>query len=142
MLDRIVAELGQGPAAVRKADHRGRLVGESAESGSLVGGDPRRCSAPVAAAHPAQSLTVEGLQVGLGRVGVEGEEARDGGSVPALGAEHDGFGAAQLPTVGGGLQELAQLPELSRGGAAAGQCAGHGRTSEGEGQPPIVPRVM
>jgi len=47
--DRIVPELGQGPAAVGEADHRGRLLGEAAQGRPLLGGDPRRDPTPAAA---------------------------------------------------------------------------------------------
>lgn len=140
-LDRIVPELGQGPAAVGEADHRGRLVGEPAESSPLLGGDPRLGPAPVAVTHPVQALTVEGMQVGVGRVGMQSEEARDRRRIPTLGVQHDCFGATQLPAVVGGVQELTQLPQFSSGGAPSGHGAGHGRTPVGEAQPSIVPRV-
>jgi len=140
-LERVVTELGQGPAAVGQADHRRRLVGELAKGGPLLRGDPRRGPAAAAVAQPAQPLAVEGMQVGQDRVGMQGEEAGDGGCIPTLGVEHDRFGATQQPAVGGGVQELTQLPELSGSGATSGRGAGHGRPSGGKGQPPIVPRV-
>jgi hypothetical protein len=142
VLDRIGAELGQGPAAVRKADHGGRLISKLAENGLLVGGDPCRHAAAVTTAQPIQPVAVEGVQVSLDGVGMKREEASDGGSIPPLGMQHDRFGAAQLAAVAGGLQQLAQLPEFSGSGSAGGHGAGHGRTSAGEGQPSILPRVM
>ena len=128
--------------AVGEADGRGRLVGELTEGGPLVGGDPRRRPARVAVAHPVQSLAVEGMQVGLDGVRVKGAETSDGSGVPALGVEHDGLGAAQLPAVGSRPKELTQLPEFGGGGPAGGHGAGHGGTSPGEGQPAIVPKVV
>lgn len=142
VLDRVVAEFGQGPAAVRKADHRGRLVGELAEGDPLVRGDPCRHPAAVAVAHPVEPLAVEGVQVSVDGVGMEREKASNRGSIPTLGMQHDRFRAAQLPAGGSGLQELAQVPEFRGGGSTGGHGAGHGRTSEGEGRPSIVPRVM
>jgi hypothetical protein len=93
-------------------------------------------------AHPVQALAVEGMQVGLGCMGMQGEEASDGRSIPALGIQHHGLGAAELPAIGGGAEELTQLPEFSGGGATGRHGAGHGRAPEGEGQPSIIPRVM
>jgi hypothetical protein len=142
VLERVGAELGQGPAAIRKANRRGQLVGELAQGGLLRRGDPCRCPAALAAAHPVDSVVVEGMQVGLDRVGMECEEASDRGSIPAVGIQQQRFGTAQLPGVGRGLQKVTQESEFSGGGAARRQRAGHGRTSEGEGQPSIVPRVM
>jgi hypothetical protein len=129
VLDRVVPECGQRPAAVRQANHGGRLLGEQTEGGPLVGSDPQRRSTPRAAAHPSESLTVEGMQVSLDGMGMQGKEARDGRGVPALGEEHQRLRAAQLPAVRSCLQKLTQLPQFSGGGATAGQRAGHGRTS-------------
>jgi hypothetical protein len=75
-------------------------------------------------------------------VGVQREETRDGCGIPAFGKQHDDFGATQLSAVGGGVQELTQLPEFSGGGTASGNGAGHSRTSAGEGRSSIVPRVV
>jgi hypothetical protein len=82
------------------------------------------------------------MQVGLDRVGMQSEEASDRSGIPTLNMQHDRFGATQLPAVGGGLQELTQLPDFGGSGATGGHAAGHGRTPEGEVQPSIVPRVM
>jgi hypothetical protein len=142
VLERIGAELGQGPAAVGQADRRRRLVGEPAEGSLLVRGDPGRRPAPVAVAHPVQPPAVEGVQIGVDSVGMEGEEAADRGGVPAFGVEHDRFGSALLPDVGGGWQELAQLTEFRSGRPPRGHGAGHGWTSGSAGEPTIVPRVM
>jgi hypothetical protein len=125
VLDGIVTELGQRPPAIGEADNRGRLVGELAESRPLVSGETRRRPAPAAVPHPVQALAVEGMEVGLDRVRVEGKEACHRGGVPALGVEHDGFDAAQLLTVSSRLQELSQLAEFSKGRLADGQGAGH-----------------
>jgi len=87
-------------------------------------------------------VKVKGVQVGLGGVGMQSEEASDGRGIPTLGVQRDRFGATQLPAVGGGAQEVTQLPELSGGGATNCHGAGHGWTPTGEAQPPIVPRVI
>jgi len=105
--DSIRAELGQGPTAVGETNHGGWLVGESAEGGPLLCGDPCRRPASAAAAYPVQPPAVEGMQVGVNGVGVEAEEAGNRGSVPPLGREDDGLGPPPLPTVGGGVQEAA-----------------------------------
>jgi hypothetical protein len=68
-------------------------------------------------AQPAQAVAIEGVQVGLHRMGMQSEEAADGGGVPALGIQDDGFGAAQLPAVGGGLQQLPQVIKFSGSGS-------------------------
>src|SRR5262249_61063406 len=79
--DSIRAELGQGPTAVGETNHGGWLVGESAEGGPLLCGDPCRRPASAAAAYPVQPPAVEGMQGGGKGVGGEAEEAgkrRDG----------------------------------------------------------------
>jgi hypothetical protein len=140
-LECVGAELGQGPAAVGQADRRGGLLGEAAQLGPLRGGQARRGAAAVAVPEPVQAVPVEGVQVGLDRVGMQREEARDGRGIPTLGVQHDGLGATQEPAVGGGVQQLAELPQLSGSGATSRHGAGHGRPPSGEGPPPIVPRV-
>jgi hypothetical protein len=132
VLDRVVTEFGQGPAAVGETDHRRRLVSESAQGNLLLGGNPRWRSTPVVLAHPVQPRVVEGVQVGLNRMRMQSEEASDRGRIPTLGMQHDGFGAAQRSAVSRGLQQLPELTKFSGGGAAGSHGAGHSGASEGE----------
>jgi hypothetical protein len=45
-------------------------------------------------AQPVQSVAVEGMEVGPDRVGMEGEEASDGGRIPSLGVQQHRLGVA------------------------------------------------
>jgi len=141
VLDRVITELGQGPTAVGKADRRWCLVGKAAQGGLLLGSDPRRCPTPVVLTHPVQSPAVEGMQVGLNRVGVQGKEARDRRRIPTLGMQDEGFGTAQLLAVGGGVEQLTKLTKFSGGGPTGGHGAGHSCPLRGRKPPAIVPRA-
>lgn len=132
MLERIVAELGQGPVPVRETNRCRRLVGQLAQDGPLLCGKLGRGAAALFLAEPVQSVTVESVQISLNRVGVESEEASDRGRIPSLSVQLDGFRAAQLVGVGSGVQELSDLPKFSGRGPPGGHGAGHEYTSPGE----------
>jgi hypothetical protein len=142
VLDGISAELGQRPAPVREADRRRRSIGQPAQGGALLCGDPRRRPAAVVLAQPVGPAAVEGVQPGVDGMGVQAEEAGDGGGVPTFAVQEHGLGAAQLPAVVSGLQQLTQLAQFGVVGSAGGHGAGHGSGLRGEGRPAIVPRVM
>jgi len=97
--DGVVPELSQGPTAVGEADRRRRLVGEPAQGGLLFGGDLGWRPAPVMVTHPGHAPAMEGVQVGVNGVGMEGEEAADRRRIPSFGVQDDRFGAAQLAAI-------------------------------------------
>jgi hypothetical protein len=130
--DGVVPEFGQGPAAVRQADRCRRLVGEPAQGGLLLGADPGRRPTPVILAHPGHTPAVEGVQVEVDGVGMQGEKLADRRGIPPFGVQDDSFGAADLAAVGSGLEQLAELTQFSGGGPAGGHGAGHSSASQGE----------
>src|SRR5262249_28500049 len=124
--DEVIAELGQRPPAVGKAQLGRGLFGQAADGATPPGGEPRRCPKPSPGQQAVKAAAVEQAQIGVGGVDVDAQKSSNVTGGMARAVEQHALQASALPRWQRLLQQAVNLVEFCGGGGTNRRGAAHG----------------